>query len=91
IDEVAIFNQSLGEGEVYSQYAAAVGGLGPIIFVQPQVPANPVYNGDTLTIPLDAGGTPNLSYQWYGTSAGRIAGATNNTYTKANVQLSDSD
>jgi len=29
IDEVAIFNRSLGVGELYSQYATAVGGLAP--------------------------------------------------------------
>jgi len=90
IDEVAIFNQSLGEGEVYSQYAAAIGGLGPQIFVQPQAPVDPVYTGDTLTIVVDAGGTPNLSYQWHNTS-GPIIGATNNVYTKVNVKTTDSD
>jgi hypothetical protein len=90
IDEVAIWNRSLNPGELYSQYAAAVGGVGARIFADPQVPSAGVYAGDTLILSVDAGGTPLLSYQWYKTS-GKISGATNTTYTKANVQLTDSD
>ncbi|MGH7969417.1 MAG: LamG domain-containing protein, partial [Limisphaerales bacterium] len=48
MDEVAIFNRSLGEGEVFSQYAAAVGGVGPVIFADPQAPVDTVYEGDRL-------------------------------------------
>lgn len=90
IDEVAIFKRSLGAGEVYSQFASAIGGLKPIVFNDPQPPVDPVYAGDTLTLTVDAGGTPALGYQWYKTS-GPIAGATGTSYTKANAQTSDSD
>ncbi|MGA2656493.1 MAG: LamG-like jellyroll fold domain-containing protein [Verrucomicrobiota bacterium] len=82
IAQVAIFNRALGEGEVYSQYAAAVGGLGPQIFQSPAAPAGTVFAGDTVTLSVDAGGTPPLSYKWYyGTAL--IQGATNGTLTEA--------
>ena len=91
IDEVAIFNRALGVGELYTQYAAAVGGLKPIIFGQPQPPVDPVYSGDSFTITVDAGGTPNLKYQWSKLSTGPIAGATNSAYTVDNSQTTDTD
>src|SRR5262249_36586747 len=40
IDEVAIFGRSLRMGEVFSQYAAAIGGVAPQIFAGPQAPTN---------------------------------------------------
>jgi hypothetical protein len=86
VDEVAIWNRTLGLGEVYSQYAAAAGGLGPQIFSDPQN-ANVVV-GDTLTVAVDAGGTPNLSYQWRKDSVA-IPGATTNPYSKPNAVLGD--
>jgi hypothetical protein len=90
IDEVAIWNTSLTAGALYSQYASAVGGLGPKIFVDLQAPPNLLYVGDTLTLSVDVGGTPNLTYQWYNT-AGMIPGATSAVYTKVNAQPSDTD
>jgi len=42
IDEVTVFNRSLSLGEVYSQYAASVGGIAPTLFAGPQItPRNP--------------------------------------------------
>jgi uncharacterized repeat protein (TIGR01451 family) len=82
IAQVAIFNRALGEGEVYSEYAAAVGGLGPQIFRSPAAPAATVFAGDTVTLSVDAGGTPPLSYTWY-FGAAPILGATNGTLTQA--------
>lgn len=64
IDEVAVFKRALSLGEVYSQYAAAVGGLPPQFFTDLIAPADPIYAGDTLTLSVDAGGTPVLNYQW---------------------------
>ena len=90
IDEVAFFDRALGVGELYSQYASAVGGLAPKIFADPQNPVDPVYVGDTLALTVDAGGTPDLSFQWYKTS-GAISDATNSVFTKADIQTSDSD
>src|ERR1041385_6534257 len=89
IDEVAIFNRSLSIGEAYSQYATAVGGLGPQIFAGPSAPANPLYAGDTLNLVVDAGGTPNLTYQWRKNSS-PIGGATSSAYSKANITTGDS-
>lgn len=86
IDEVAIFNRSLSEGEVYSQYAASVGSLPPLIFSDPQVPAVGIYVGDPLTLTVDAGGTPGLSYQWRKDNQ-PIAGATASTYVNPSVAL----
>jgi hypothetical protein len=89
IDEVAIFNRALSVGDVYSEYASAVGGLQPKIFADLQAPAGTVYVGDTLTLTVDAGGTPPLTYQWRkdGTP---ITGATSTTFTKANADSVDS-
>jgi Concanavalin A-like lectin/glucanases superfamily/Immunoglobulin domain/Immunoglobulin I-set domain len=89
IDEVAIFNRALSVGEVYSQYAAAVGGLKPTLFTDPAAPTQTVYVGDTLTLSVDAGGTPPLSYQWRkdGTP---IPGATSSIFVQANVGAGDS-
>ncbi len=88
IDEVAVFNRALGEGEVYSQYAAAIGNLPPTVFTDPQAPASGVYVGDTLALAVDTGGTPALSYQWR--KGGQpITGATTSAYVKANVALGD--
>ena len=81
ICQVAIFNRSLSEGEVFSEYAAAIGNLKPQVFVNPSAPAGTVFAGDTPTLRVNAGGTPPLNYQWYFGTA-RIPGATNSTLTQ---------
>ncbi|MEO6035944.1 MAG: LamG-like jellyroll fold domain-containing protein, partial [Verrucomicrobiota bacterium] len=86
IDEVAIWNRSLGSGELYSQYASAVGGIGPIVFSGPTNPDQPIVAGDTLTLSVDAGGTPNLSYQWRSNGV-PIPSATSRVYTKSNFSI----
>ena len=88
IDEVAVWNRSLSAGELFSQYASAVGGQKPQIFGDLQTPT--LFVGDTLNLTVDVGGTPPLYYQWYN-SGGAIAGATNKAYIKANAQASDND
>ena len=72
IDEVAIFNRALGEGELYTQYGAAVGGLMPIIFGDLQGPTDPVAVGDPIILSVDAGGTPPLTFTWHA-SGGTVA------------------
>ncbi|MBI3416523.1 MAG: immunoglobulin domain-containing protein [Verrucomicrobia bacterium] len=89
IDEVAIFNRALSVGEVYSQYASAIGSLKPTLFGNLLTPPGAVYLGDTLTLTVDAGGTPPLNYQWRKDGA-PIPGATASTFAKANVDASDS-
>lgn len=87
IDEVAVFKRTLSIGEVYSLYAAGKGGLPPSIFTDVTAPAG-LSAGETLQLSVDAGGTPNLAYQWKknGTSLG---GATNRNYLKANATAAD--
>jgi hypothetical protein len=88
VDEVAIFNRTLSAGEVYSQYAAAVGGLAARVFENPKAPSEPIFEGDTLRLSVDAGGTPPLTYQWRKGGVA-IAGATTSTYVKTDVTASD--
>jgi len=64
VDEVAIFNRSLEAGELYTQYASAVGGVPPRIFADIQGPVDPVLAGDPLVLRIDVGGTPPLTYTW---------------------------
>jgi hypothetical protein len=86
IDEVAIFGRALSIGETYSQYAAAVGNLPPKIFVNPTLPVDPVYAGDTVTLTVDAGGTPDLTYQWR-RNGSNVPGATGPSITLTAVTL----
>jgi hypothetical protein len=65
IDEVAIWNRALGVGELYTQYGAAVGGVGPKIFGDLQGPTGDVAAGDPIVLSVDAGGTPPLTFTWY--------------------------
>jgi hypothetical protein len=86
IDEVALFNRSLSLGEVFSQYAAAVGNFAPQVFSDPTSP--PLFTGDTLNLAVDAGGTPTLSYQWRKNTA-PIVGATSGSYAKPGATAAD--
>ena len=88
IDDVAVFNRALGVGELYTQYGAAVGNVPVRVFNDPQVPVDPVFEGDALVLKVDAGGTPNLTYQWRKDSS-PIAGATTSALSKAAVALAD--
>ena len=88
LDEVAIFGRSLTLGEVYTEYASAVGGVPAKIFADPQTPPDPIYTGDTFSLTVDAGGTPNLNYQWR-KDGGNISGATTSTYTKNSASAAD--
>jgi hypothetical protein len=89
MDEVTVFDRTLTPGEVYSQFASALGNLGPKIFTDPQSPSDPVYAGDPITFTVDAGGTPSLTYQWRKGSAA-ITGATTSAYTIPSLATSDS-
>ena len=89
VDEVTIFNRSLSVGEVYSQYATAVGSVPPRVFNDPQTPIDTIYAGDSLQLTVDAGGSPTLTYQWRKNSS-PISGATASAYTFASLATSDS-
>ncbi len=88
VDEVAIFNRALSIGETYTQYAAAVGSLPPKIFANPVAPVDPVYAGDSLTLTVDAGGTPDLTYTWRKNGT-PIPGATSSSFTIPSLAASD--
>ena len=83
LDEVAIWNRALAAGELYSQYAAAVGGVPPRIFTDLQGPAIPPYEGDSLVLTVDAGGTPPLTYVW------RTNGVFRSTTTTGTLTIAD--
>ncbi len=89
VDEVAIFNRSLSAGDLYTEYAAAVGGVAPKIFLNPALNVNSVYAGDTVSLSVDAGGTPALSYQWR-KDGSPISGATTNVLALAALSTQDS-
>ena len=87
IDEVAIFNRSLSEGELYTEYSAAIGGVPPQIFNDVSAPPTQPYIGDTFSLAIDVGGTPNLAYQWRKNTT-PIAGANSSVLTISNIQTS---
>lgn len=63
-----------------------VAGAAPTIFIQPQsLSVNP---GSTVTFGVAAGGAPPLSYQWR-RNASDIAGATDSSLARTNVQAGD--
>jgi hypothetical protein len=88
IDEVAIFNRTLGVGELYTQYGAAVGGVSPKIFSDLQGPAGSVAAGDPIVLTIDAGGTPALTYTWH-RNGGTVATTSSGTYTIPTSALTD--
>jgi hypothetical protein len=88
IDEVAIFNRSLGEGELYTQYGAAVGGLKPKLFGDIQGPSGSVAAGDPITLTVDAGGTPPLTFIWR-TNGVAAYTTTSNTLVVGTSRLAD--
>jgi len=90
IDEVTIFNRALSAGELYNQYAAAVGGVPPRIFADLQGPTDAVAAGDPIVLNVDAGGTPPVVYTWSKTGTGTIATTTNSgVLTIASASLAD--
>jgi len=89
LDEFAVFNRALSVGEVFSQYASALDGVGPQIFGGPQAPTNQLFVGDSLALAVDAGGTPLLTYQWRQDGAD-LGGATSSRYVIPKVSASDS-
>lgn len=85
---MAVWNRALPSGELYTEYGSAVGGLKPIIFGDPPSPSQPIVAGDILTLTVNAGGTPNLSYQWRQNGAPIPPPAgTNVVYTKPNFSI----
>jgi hypothetical protein len=88
LDEVAIFNRTLSAGQIYTLYSAGKGGVPPAILGDVSPPAG-ISTGEILLLSVDAGGTPNLAYQWRKNGT-NLLGATTSSYGKTNVALADS-
>ena len=89
IDEVAIFNQALSQGQVYTEYAAGVGGVPPKIFTDLQGPTAQVAVGDPIVLTIDVGGSPTMTYLWH-KDGSLVATTTSGTFTIASSALTDS-
>ncbi|HEY9172677.1 MAG TPA: LamG-like jellyroll fold domain-containing protein [Verrucomicrobiae bacterium] len=64
MDEVAVFNRALSAGELYTQYASAVGGVPVKLFNDLTGPSGDIAAGDPIVLSVDVGGTPPLTYLW---------------------------
>ena len=73
MDEVAIFNNSMSEGQIQDLFLRSLGittGVAPSITTQPASHTT-IYNGTTLQLSVVAGGIPSPTYQWqYTTDSG---------------------
>jgi hypothetical protein len=85
IDEVAIFNRALRQGELYTAYASAVGGVAATLFADVTAPVDQPFLGDTLSLSVDVGGTPPLAYQWRKDGV-PISGATSSALSIPSLQ-----
>jgi hypothetical protein len=91
MDEAAVYNQALSEGQLHSHALVAFGGAGAPVFVYDPPVATPsamVMSGTTFTLKSDAYGAPPLAFQWRHAGT-NLAGATTTSYTKSNVTLRD--
>ncbi|HEX5222758.1 MAG TPA: LamG-like jellyroll fold domain-containing protein, partial [Verrucomicrobiae bacterium] len=89
IDEVAIWKRALSSGELYTQFASAVGGVPATILTDLVGPSGPAAVGDPITLSVNAGGTPDLVYIWYKDSTPIVTITNNNKYTVANATFGD--
>lgn len=87
IDDVAFYNRALTKAEIGSIYSAGTG-IVPNLQILSQSTNQSLFLSDPLSLGVVVSG-PNPRYQWYKQNA-PIAGATNDTYTVANAQVSDS-
>jgi hypothetical protein len=87
IDEVAVFDRALNAQQIGAQYFSTVA-QAPIIVSQPTGTTN-IFEGQTLTLTVQATGTPPLVYQWtyFGTA---IPGQTNAALVITNSSTTDS-
>lgn len=93
VDEVAVYNKALTEGQLHNHALTAFGGLGaPVIVSGPTLTTTgDIFEGMTISMTVDAYGAPVLGYQWvYSTDFFTwtpIPGAPNSaTFTKTAAQ-----
>ncbi len=94
LDEVAIYNKTLTEGQLRSHALAAFGATSAPEFVDPNPVLDPttVYAGTPFTLSIDGYGPPPVSFQWRqgdGITQTNIAGATGSVYAKASASDAD--
>lgn len=89
MDEVAVFKRALSAGELFTQYASAVGGVPVRLFNALTGPAGDVAAGDPVVLSVDAGGTPPLTYIWNRDGATHSV-TTGGTLTIPSSTMSDS-
>ena len=94
IDEVAVFNHSLPQGEIYNLYKKGLGlnYLNAVVSSQPVSLA--LYAGRTATFSVTASGDPTISYQWRKNggnmaNGGNISGVFTRTLTITSVAAGD--
>jgi hypothetical protein len=89
IDEVAIYAYPLTATQVQTHYGAAFGtNTAPFFKSQPVSATN--YVNLPVTLAVSAAGSVPLTFQWNKAGVGPVSGATANTFTIANLALSDS-
>jgi hypothetical protein len=91
MDEAAVYNKALSEGQLHSHALVAFGGAGAPVFVYDPPVATPsamVMSGTTFTLKSDAYGVPPLAFQWRHAGT-NLSGATTTSYTKSNVTVRD--
>jgi hypothetical protein len=91
IDELSVYKRALTDSEIAAIVNAAgvgkcAGPSAPFIVTQPS--SSTVFLGRTVTLKVDAGGTPPLWYQWLH-EGNPIKEATNGSYTLNNVQVTN--
>ncbi|MFO1478199.1 MAG: LamG-like jellyroll fold domain-containing protein [Verrucomicrobiota bacterium] len=88
MDEVSLYSRALTPVEVASIYAAAsagkCAGIPPFIAVSPKSFQTEI--GGSALFASSGGGTGPIQYQWYSSSSGLIAGATNASLALTNLQ-----
>ncbi|HWI58704.1 MAG TPA: LamG-like jellyroll fold domain-containing protein [Bacillota bacterium] len=87
IDEVAMFDRPLSPSEVQSLLAASQ--MPPQVLSISRTPADPIYEGATITLTPTVAGIAPWSYQWYKNNAPLI-GKTNSTFAITNALIADS-
>lgn len=92
IDEVAIFNRTLSEAEIYSYYKKGLGltAIGPTFMNQPQSLA--LFEGRTAKFTVSVSGDAPLAYRWRRngvplTDGGNILGAETPSLTLSGVSI----
>ncbi len=87
IDELAVFDRALTAGQIGDQYFSTVA-QAPIITSQPTGTTN-IFEGQTLTLTVQATGSPRLLYQWFNFNT-PVLNQTNATLVITNAATTDS-